>query len=292
MKKNLLILMIICMVLQVVTLDKSFAAEKTVKVTLPTFRVVINGTEVNSKKSVYPLLVYKDITYMPMTFEYCNLLGLTSNWTSENGLVVSLRKNNEIPTVSEYKEGNNNPFSMNANIVSTAITLNGKKLDNTKEPYPFLRFRDVTYFPLTFKFTKEMFNIYSNFLPECGLGVYSENKFFYQYYPPNSKVQNTDLRLTNILYYMMAIQISDGTDQYPTNNLQQTNFYRPGKIFQANVKGIKHYGFLPDGKGGLKVNTASKAMHGNLITTEIADLGNPVAKEVEMTFYEFYNEEE
>lgn len=37
---------------------------------------------VNSKTAKYPLLVYKDVTYMPMTYDYCNLLGLESNYPS------------------------------------------------------------------------------------------------------------------------------------------------------------------------------------------------------------------
>ena len=52
----------------------------TVTVTLPTFKVVFNNTNVDNRYSKYPLIVYKDITYFPMTYSDCRFLGLESKW--------------------------------------------------------------------------------------------------------------------------------------------------------------------------------------------------------------------
>lgn len=272
----------------------SFAAEKTVKASLPKFKVQINGTVVNSKTADYPLLLYRDITYMPMTYDYCNLLGLKSEWTKENGLTVSLRNDGLIPTVTEPSGKSSNSSSVIAYVVDTPITINNTKIDNTNEPYPFLRYKDVTYFPLTFKFTKEQFNIYKNYSPEFGLGVYSENKFFYRYYPINSKFQSTDLRISSILYLMVAINISDGTGSYPTNNVKQYNYQYNlpfnDSVHLPNYKGTKYYGYLPDGKGGIIVNTDSKLNIGQLLTTEIDNIDKPNPIQVELDFAAYYGE--
>lgn len=270
----------------------SFATEKTVKASLPKFRVQINGTIVDSKTAEYPLLVYRDITYMPMTYDYCNLLGLESEWSKAKGLTVSLRKNGTIPTITEPSAKRSNPSTVVANVVSTPITINNTKIHNVKEPYPFLRYGDVTYFPLTYKFTNKAFNIYTNFLPDSGLGVYSENKFFYKYYPNNSKLQSTDLRISSILYLMTAINISDGTGNYPSNNVKQYCYQDNGKALLPNYKGIKYYGYLPDGNGGFKVNMKSKLSTGQLLTTEIADIDNPKPIQVELEIAEYYGEDE
>lgn len=290
MKRYILVFFLLSVMVQSVYVVNSFAAEKTVNVALPSFRVQINGTIVDSKTAEYPLLIYKNITYMPMTYDYCNLLGLESEWTKAKGLTVSLRKNGTIPTITEPSAKSNNLLSVVANVVSTPITINNTKIDNVKEPYPFLRYRDVTYFPLTFKFTNKAFNIYSNFLPDSGLGVYSENKFFYKYYPNNSKLQSTDLRISSILYLMTAINISDGTGNYPSNNVKQYCYQHNGKALLPNYKGIKYYGYLPDGKGGLKVNIDSKLSTGQLFTTEIANRKNPKPIQVELQFAEYYGE--
>jgi hypothetical protein len=291
MKKFLLFFFLIFVTFQAVSVTESFAAERTVKASLPAFRVQINGVTVNSKTSEYPLLVYKNITYMPMTYDYCNLLGLESNWTKEEGLVISLRNNNFIPTITEGSSKYNNASWMTATITDAPITLNNRKIDNSKEPYPFLRYKDITYFPLTFQFLKEEFNIYTNFLPDAGLAVYSENKYFYKYYAEGSELQSTDLRISSILYLMAAITISDGTEKYPANNVRQYRYEYPGVTISPDFKDVKYYGYLPDGSGGLKANTDSKLHIGELVTTEISSLENPEPVQVELGFHQYYGEQ-
>ncbi|MDD2190188.1 MAG: hypothetical protein PHV71_00170 [Eubacteriales bacterium] len=291
MKKFIFICFSMILMFEFVSVVESAAAEKAVSVSVPTFRVQINGTTVDNKTAQYPLLFYKNITYMPMTHDYCNLLGLESDWTKEEGLFVALRDDNSIPTVTEYSTEINNPSRVTAHIVSTPITINNRKIDNTKEPYPFLRYRDITYFPLTFQFLNKDFNIYTNFLPDAGLAVYSENKFFYKYYPDGSELQNTDLRISSILYLITAINVSDGTENYPTNNVKQYYYERPGVALLPDYKGIKYYGYLPDGKGGLRANVDSRLSIGDIITTEISNLENPIAVQVELSFNEYYSPE-
>ncbi|MBN7773636.1 hypothetical protein [Clostridium aminobutyricum] len=290
MKKSLFIFFLLLILLQGVSVVECFGAEKTVQVSLPKFNVQINGTVVNSKTAEYPLLVYKNITYMPMTYDYCHLLGLESSWTKEDGLTVSLSNSNTVPTVNEYASSHNNSSKMTATIVNTPITINGAKIDNVKEPYPFLRYKDVTYFPLTFKFTKETFNIYPIFVPDMGLGVYSENKFFYKYYPKGSKLQYTDLRVSSILYEMVAINISDGTGIYPANNVKEYDFWRLSAPLSPNYKDTKYYGYLPDENGGLRANVDSKVTPFGFITTQMNSIDDPSPVQADLNFAEYYSE--
>lgn len=58
------------------------AAEKQVDVTTPTFPVVLHGLTISQEYSQYPSLLYKNITYVPMTYYDAQLLGLTSVWSA------------------------------------------------------------------------------------------------------------------------------------------------------------------------------------------------------------------
>lgn len=64
--------------------------DTTVTVTLPTFAVTLNDTKIDSAHSEYPLIVYRDITYFPMTYHASRFLHLKSNWyqTEPKGYAV------------------------------------------------------------------------------------------------------------------------------------------------------------------------------------------------------------
>ncbi|WP_027398458.1 hypothetical protein [Anaerovorax odorimutans] len=283
MKKNRGIILFVITLIVFQTMPViSYGAEKMVTVNIPTFRVQINGTVVDSSTAEFPLLVYKDITYMPMTYDFCNLIGLKSSWTKEEGLNISIRNDDSIPTVTETKNNKKNSSKVIAYIAEIPITVNNQKIDNSKETYPFLIYKDITYFPLTFKWTKEAFNIYNNFNYDIGLQIYSENRFFYKYYPDNNQKQYTDFRVSTILFEMAAINISDGSDKYPSNNVALYKSNNCGIPKYPEFVGTKYYGYQPDGNGGLKVNTDSKLTPFEFYTTAISDLKNPVPEEVEL----------
>jgi hypothetical protein len=64
------------------------AADRGVKVTLPDYAVSINGHAVDNELRQYPLLVYKGITYFPMTWYDTRLLGLEAIWSAGEGLHI------------------------------------------------------------------------------------------------------------------------------------------------------------------------------------------------------------
>ena len=124
-----------------------------VTATIPTFPVTMNGQVVDNTYREYPFLVYNDITYFPMTYWDMRFLGVSNTWTAETGSVIITDG-----TTSDYKPTLTDIANKNKNvaIINTGkFKVNGKEIDNLKEEYPILSFRDVPYFPLTWSWCQE-----------------------------------------------------------------------------------------------------------------------------------------
>lgn len=155
------------------------ASESQVSVTIPAFPITINGTAVDYRNDRYPFILYNGITYFPMTFDHCSYLGVGTAWTEQDGLYVAavVFSSGELP---DYGKGNNSAASYTAQIVSFPIHVNGKKIDNTQEAYPLLLFRDITYFPMTWRFATEEFSWETGWDNDSGLDInIVDNRRFY-----------------------------------------------------------------------------------------------------------------
>ncbi len=179
----------------------AFAAEK---VTLPSFDVSLNGQTVSSEARQYPLIVYRDITYFPMTYYDTRFLGLTTAWDNETR-TISIEKTNASSAYREYSSDNSNSKNDIASICTFNVIVNGKTIDNTKEEYPLLVYRDVTYFPLTWRFAVEEFGWNYSFSLQEGLVINSANKTL-------NKITLPDMRT----YYPSVA--TDGKYWYYTGN--------------------------------------------------------------------------
>ncbi|WP_312653947.1 hypothetical protein [Aminipila sp.] len=145
-----------------------------VNITLPNFKVTMNGEVVNNDYSKYPLIVYNNITYFPMTFSDCRYLGIESTWKGDKeGLLVDAT--GVTAAYNPYKSASKNGRSYTAKIPSFPIKVNGKVIDNSKEQYPLLSFRDITYFPMTWKYGVEQFGWDYSFDGKSGLVIKSKN---------------------------------------------------------------------------------------------------------------------
>ena len=51
-------------------------AQQSVSVSLPTFKITMNNVKIDNNERLYPVIVYKDITYVPMTYKDSSFLGL------------------------------------------------------------------------------------------------------------------------------------------------------------------------------------------------------------------------
>ncbi len=156
-----------------VTLILTIAASA-VSANLPTFDVTLNGVKVENQNREYPLIVYKDITYFPMTYYDCRFLGLITEWDNDTR---TLYINKETITCA-YRDQNlpwANGSIFDPIICDFNIIVNGKVIDNSAEEYPLLTFRDITYFPLTWRFAYEEFEWDYSFTSESGLVINSDN---------------------------------------------------------------------------------------------------------------------
>ena len=153
--------------------EKTFANEKQVLVTLPTFDITINGHVIDNETRKYPFLVYKGITYFPMTYYDSRVLGLETSWSRENGLEI--KKEN---VTSSYKAdvlSKKNSKSYQASIRQGTLKLNEKIINNEKEDYPFLTLNQITYFPLTWRIAHDELGWSYEWNNQKGLAITSDN---------------------------------------------------------------------------------------------------------------------
>ncbi len=136
-----------------------FSSAKEVEVLIPDYEVHIDNGSIYYKDSLYPFLNYKDITYFPMTYDYCHALNLASGYTEKDGLFIAFNPyyDNRLIYPLPIYETTKNKRVNKAKIADYPIFVNGRKIDNSKEEFPLLNFRDVTYFPLTYNFATEDF---------------------------------------------------------------------------------------------------------------------------------------
>lgn len=127
------------------------------KVIIPDYECIINDSSVYYADSEYPLISYRDITYFPMTYDYCRALSLASSWVDGKGLYIAyvpFGTNDALPIYPTVQNAKVNE----AVIPDYPIYINGKKLNNKNADYPLLNFRGVTYFPMTYAYATEEFN--------------------------------------------------------------------------------------------------------------------------------------
>ena len=152
----------VCAALLMMGLSAAPAMAQNVAATLPTFPVTLNGVVMEQQYAQYPLLVYKDITYVPMTWEETRLLGLETTYTQADGLGVNktavVREQSILQGEYEpYKVETANGKNHQAAVAAGPIHVNHKSIDNASEEYPLLLYRDITYFPLTWRFAVDEF---------------------------------------------------------------------------------------------------------------------------------------
>ena len=173
MKEKIRRIIIISVLLVNMMFAGAFAASDNVVVSLPEFKVFLNDVQVDNSYRQYPLIVYKDITYFPMTYYDCRLLGLETKWDSETGLEIS--KTGITGGYRDYTGEVKNKNTYMADVSEFNIKVNGNNINNSEEEYPLLTFRGVTYFPLTWRFAVEEFGWKYDFDPEKGLIIQSSN---------------------------------------------------------------------------------------------------------------------
>ncbi|MEC0226118.1 DUF5050 domain-containing protein [Paenibacillus alba] len=218
---------------------QSFASEQTVKVTLPTFAVKLNGNNVDNQTREYPLLVYKDITYFPMTWYDARLLGLETTWTVQDGLSVT--KGKVTSSYVPYLSGHPNAKSSKANIPDYAMTINGLAVDNSKEDYPLLSFNDVVYFPLTWQYAHDEFGWDYVWDDAEGLSITSGNPHMETVNLPVSSGESSVAIFQDHYYYVETTGSTNQVIRVPVQNTtkkEEVYSYEPDSKY-GNNKDVK-----------------------------------------------------
>lgn len=131
------------------------STDDTVKVSLPSFPIVINGSYINNQESEYPIVCFNGITYFPMTYYGDAFVGLNFSYYPNKKTIfvgVTERTQDKYPDFPLFS----NKFKhLYAEIIDNKIALNRTYspyfFKNKDESYPFLLFRDITYLPLTYQ---------------------------------------------------------------------------------------------------------------------------------------------
>ena len=147
----------------------------TAGITTANFPVRLNGQLMDNENAAYPLIVYapdgvNGITYFPMTYYDCRFLGLVTDWNQETR-TLRIDKSGVSEAYHATTQTLKNAASDVAEIVTYPIVVNGKPVDNTKETYPLLVYRQVTYFPMTWRFCVDEFGWSYNYTNETGLAI-------------------------------------------------------------------------------------------------------------------------
>ncbi len=147
MKKASTLLIVAALILTMLMPLTAGAAE--VYVSHAEIGIVVNGRGVNNSLRKYPFIVYNSITYFPMTYNDCAYLGLSNTWTAEAGNIIT--KAEEIDCYDDFLNPLQNDEDKGgmAQIAMTPINVLGESIDNLKEQYPILNYRNLLYFPLT-----------------------------------------------------------------------------------------------------------------------------------------------
>jgi hypothetical protein len=155
---------------------QAHAAGQSVKVSLPSYPVTVNGQEIDHVHSKYPFLTYKGITYLPMTWDNLTSLGIEYTWNEEEGMSITtssrrLAEGDILPLEQTLTDEANRTGPLTAQLSDGSVRIQGNIIDNAAEPYPLLTFRDITYLPLTWQFAHDLLNWRISWDSSNGLSV-------------------------------------------------------------------------------------------------------------------------
>ncbi len=204
MKKKATLSVLVCLFLVFGSVTPAAAVSASAKATVATGRVTLNGIEIDNSSLRYPLLVYKEITYFPMTYYLCHFMGLAINWDQAMmTLTIDAGGTREayVPELGKTTTG-----TVNVTIPDYPIYINNVKIDNATETWPFLNYANVTYFPMTWVFTVDAFGWGYAWDMENGLRINASNVVV-----PPTQPDTGDVTLDEILAIINANYKAGGT---------------------------------------------------------------------------------
>ena len=113
--------------------------------------VLVGENSVDQANSLYPLLLYKDITYFPLTWNYGVCLGYSVEFDATEGLYITSAPGTMVlvqDLIDEVGQPNDLLSEVGISFPTFPVYIQGVQQENDTE-WPCLLFRDITYMPLT-----------------------------------------------------------------------------------------------------------------------------------------------
>jgi hypothetical protein len=169
MKKRIIqsLLAIACCV--TVALSAIPTAEAAMRASVVTGKVTLNGQVIDNKTAKYPLLIYSNITYFPMTYHLSRFMGVSADWN--NGSKTLDITAGGARTAYAAETGKKQSGSVSVTLPSYKISVNGAQINNKEEKYPIFNYNGITYFPLTWAYAVDSFGWSYQWDAENGLRI-------------------------------------------------------------------------------------------------------------------------
>ena len=132
------------------------AQAESLRASVVTAPVTLNGQKIDNRSAQYPLLLYKNITYFPMTYHLSRFLGVTTEWDNSARVLHIGVTGERGPYVPDTGHGAKKG-SVALVRPQYRILINDAEVNNAVETHPILNYKGVTYFPLTYHFAKDTF---------------------------------------------------------------------------------------------------------------------------------------
>lgn len=128
----------------------TYAEEGSETATIYYETVYVNGAPLNTMDADYPLLNYKGVTYIPLTWQVSRHMGMVQEWDNETK-TLSLKSTPEIEPVERLFEGHYYG-SQQVDVEISQVNLDWQGLQIDLGDYPLIAYQHVQYIPLTWDF--------------------------------------------------------------------------------------------------------------------------------------------
>jgi hypothetical protein len=220
------------------------------KVTLPEFPVIISGHAYNSKYNMYPLFVYKGITYCPTTSSVLGLLNITATWDGDIGFSLASDDPEKLKLYNDLDTTYMTPKLITASILKTPLKFNGHEIETLE--YPLLMYNRAVYIPLTWQLATEELCCSYSFSAAAGLSVQTDT--FYNFF-----TTKTVYARKNGL--VISLDLSAYANDVPQSSANLT-IEQNGQTQRVGVEGRNYFGYAPGNESGTKFT-----VNGNWIYT-------------------------
>lgn len=131
------------------------AQAASLKASIVTGKVTLNGQVIDNKTAKYPLLLYSNITYFPMTYHLSRFMGVSTDWNNDTKTLNITAGGERTAYVAET--GKRQSGSVSVTLPTYKTYVNGAYVNNKEEIYPIFNYNGVTYFPLTWAYAVDAF---------------------------------------------------------------------------------------------------------------------------------------